>query len=248
MNTQQRRKLTAAAVAVMVLIIGGVVVMRFTGDKSKAGYIPGKVKTMPLMLQVKGTINMEDGLLVLTTSNKGYKHVLTGVKAGELKNSLGRTIVVFGKILNASPSEINKSPVKCNIEVTKYGTKSSLGEPVTDSQLALLAKKIEKKRQLQEEVLTKLQKKRIYEVISGQVRRENREILPGEKLDYYIIETEDKDKYALIGFHSILKKNTGKNLVILGEEGLPVSNYPVLVDEVNFHVSEVYDDKLKQLK
>ena len=100
MNAQQRKKLAAAAVALIILIIGSVAVIRFTGDKSKSGYIPGKVKTMPLMLQVKGTLSMEDGLLVLTSSNKGYKHVLTGEKAGELKNSMGRTLVVSGNVIS----------------------------------------------------------------------------------------------------------------------------------------------------
>ena len=190
----------------------------------------------------------QQGILFLT-SDKGNKYVLVGKKIKELRKYIGQSLTVFGKIMKPKPLAVDGKLVTCNIDVTKYGSILSIGQSMSIAQLEEIRKKVEAKERFKQEVLTKLGKENIFEVVKGKMYKELRTVPEYGEVEYLMLENGYKEKYLLVGRIAEYIKNNfdkykNKTVVILGEVILPMSNYPVERDVLTFRVREIYDENL----
>lgn len=210
-----------------------------------------QVRSQPLLIEVEGKISVEKDKVVALTNQYGNSFILVGEKAEELAKMKDKTLKVFGKAMVASAKAINNTPVKFNIDVVKYGVDLSMGTKLSKDQIEALKAKAEKKQQMRREVLAKLKKEDIFEVIKGKLIKETREE-KGSQATYLIIQTDDNDRYVLVGqgaalLNDNLAKYEGKTLVILGKDMLPIGEIPMHRDDVSFWASQLFDENLNQI-
>lgn len=253
----ENKKETLVVVGIIVIVLalligfGPIFVSKIMKKISKTTPEANTV-TSNLFLQAKGKLTIvKDGILLLT-NEKNDKYILVGLKADELKNYTDKTIEVYGRMKVAEPKEINNEPVRCNIEVIKYGSLIPATEGMNQKQIEALQKKVEKKRKLSDEILSKLNKKKIFEVLKGKVELKYPNVPEVGYVECLVLETEDSDKYNLLGPAAVavlkdFKYYKNKTLIVIGNSSLPSSGIFLEKDIIPFMVDDIYYENLKPI-
>lgn len=206
-----------------------------------------------LLFQVRGKIARDGtGRLLLVSSDKKSKYILTGGKTAELGKNVDRELDILGKIIPSSPETLNGERITCNIDVIGWGSNlifSDTGRPLNEELLKEIQRRVEKKRELYLEVCRKFNKTGVFDVVKGKVSEEYREVPGRGKVAYWVLKSEDDSVYFLVssnraGFGKNFVNALDATVVATGRETLPLKDYPLKFGEITFDVQELYKEDL----
>ncbi|MHB9155023.1 MAG: hypothetical protein ACYC5N_04930 [Endomicrobiales bacterium] len=221
-----------------------------------ANGIPQVDSPSVLLFQVRGRISRDGtGQLILTSSDRKSKYLLTGEKTVELGKNVARELDILGKIIPPVPDTLNGERIKCSIDVIGWGSDlifSDTGRPLNEELLEEIQRRVEKKRELYLEVCRKLNKSGVFDVIRGKVSEEHREVPGRGKVAYWILKSEDNSAYFLVtsnrtGFGKSFVSAIDATVLAIGRETLPLKDYPLEFGEITFDVQELYKEDLVKI-
>ena len=254
MNTSPNKNtkwiIIGTIVFVLALLIAVGPILFFKYMRAKWENTP-KYKVSNLIMTVSGQIQKSnDNIFYLLGDNKQY-YVLENFSK-DLSDKTGEKCSVMGTFrLPKNEDQIDGHSVRLFLSPTQI---KFVDDVLENAKLDVGEKKVEnikekavKKAKFRIEVNTRLNKPILFDVIKGKVAPINRKTLDGKDMIAFVLKDEYGDNYMLYKKNKDLSSLENKEIICLGREIIPPSNFPLVVDETTFELFEVYDTDYNKL-
>jgi hypothetical protein len=243
------------AILAILVAVGPMIVMKYMRTKWASGK---HYQTTALLMNVSGELKKASDNTFYLKGNNGLFYVLEGIEQ-DVSSNIDKSCSVIGEFREAKNKEtIDGNPVRLFIGVKKLIFKDSgesVGSGIQQDKSAdgdkgttvSMKEKSLKRAKLRVEANTRLNKPILFDVIKGNVVSFNRKDLNDKEYVAYVLVDEFSDNYMLYKGGKDLSSLENKDIIVLGREIIPPSNFPLVVDETAFEIYEVYDANYNKL-
>lgn len=210
-----------------------------------------KYKVSNLVMNVSGQIKKSnDGIYYLMGDNKQY-YILENFKE-DLSGKINEKCSVMGIFrLPQGEEEIDGHSVRLFLTPKEIrfadDTIRNGNSNLEDKKIEDIKEKSVKKAKFRIGVNTRLNKPILFDVVKGKIAPVNRTTLDGKDIIVFVLKDQYGDNYMLYKKNKDLSSLENKEIICLGREIIPPSNYPLVVDETTFELYEVYDTDYNKL-
>ena len=239
-------------IAAILFAVGPFLVTKYMRAKWQNG---PKYKVSNMLMNVSGELKISADKVYYLKGDNGLFYVLEDVKQ-DISEYNNEKCSVVGKFRQALNDEtIDGNPVRLFIGVDRISFKdngfilnNNEGNVKDKDKVDInIKEKTLKKAQLRVEANARLNKKLLFDVIKGNVSSIKRVDRNNKDYTAFVLTDEFGDNYMLYKKGKDLSSLENKEIICLGREIIPPSNFPLIVDETTFELYEVYDPKYNKL-